>query len=208
MELLFYSPLPLSALGKVLKVDAETLQTHLTYLIDTAIVIPDENGLYRLSDPIVDAVHRVIDRRVVPHADVANALKGYLKEKGENAAGLFELYRNLFRARRFSGEEGADDTEINLTSDLISMEIDFYHARDFENAVKMGKLFLEQRPDNTEAKAFIVRALAQLGRYGEAESYIKTIRDCGYLRDAYFLTGFAERHKDNLPLLIFGERIT
>ena len=199
--LCYYSPLPLAVLGKVLRVDAETLQTHLTYLIDTAIAIPDETGLYRLSDPIVDAVQRVTDRRAVPHAEVANALKDYLKEVGEDS-GLLELSRNLFKARRFSGEEEPDESEINLISDLISLEIDFYHARDYENAVKMGKLSLEQRPNNTQAKTFLVRALAQLGRYGEAEDHIKTLRDTGYLRDAYFLTGFVERNKEHTQLAI------
>jgi tetratricopeptide (TPR) repeat protein len=199
--LCYYSPLPLSVLGKVIKEDAEDMQKHLTYLIDTAIVIPDKNGHYRLSDPIVDSVQRVIDKRIVPHPEVASALKDYLKEVGDDT-GLLELSRNLFKARRFSGEEGVHESEINLISDLISLTIEFYHSRDYENAVKMGKMSLNQRPESIEAKTFLVRALAQLERYEEAESYIKTLRDAGYLRDAYFLTGFIERQKEHIGLAI------
>jgi tetratricopeptide (TPR) repeat protein len=192
----YYSPVPLSVIGKVLEVDAEELQHHLAYLIDTAIVIPDVKGLYRMSEPVVDAVQRFIEIKSVPHDRVAEALKEYLSDEVENK-GLLDLSRNLFKARRFSGQVEADESEISLISDLISLEIEFYHARDFENAVKMGKLAVEQRPNNNESRSFLVRALAQLGKYDEAETHIQYLRDCRHLKDAYFLKGFVERLKGN-----------
>lgn len=193
----YYSPLPLVIIGEVLSLDASLLQERIAYLIDMSIVIPDESGLYRLSDPVVDSVQKLINRMEVPHKEVVGALKRYLADS-EEELGLLELSRNLFRARRFAGMEGVDDSEINLVSDVISLETDFYHARQYENAIRMGNIALEERPDSAEARGFIVRSLVQLGRYQDAQTHITYLRDAGYLRDAYFLTGLMERHKGYL----------
>ena len=63
----YYSPLPLSVIGKIVDLNTEELSSTLTLLIDTCIVIPDLNGLYALSDPITEAAQRIVDRTKIPH---------------------------------------------------------------------------------------------------------------------------------------------
>lgn len=188
----YYSPLPLSVIGKIIGLGPDRLASHLNFLVDTCIVLPDENGLYAVSDPIVEAAQRIVDRSEIPHKLIADALDEYIREDAEPQH-LLSVGRSLFRARRLSGEETESSQEISLVSDLIALETQCYHSRDYDKAIEYGLASLESRPDSTEARTFVIRALAQLGRFTDTKKHIEYLRNKGQFRDVYFLEGFIAR---------------
>ncbi|HMU49766.1 MAG TPA: TIR domain-containing protein [Geminicoccaceae bacterium] len=196
-NLALYSPLPLPILGRLVKSTPEELNFSMGYLIDSALVSPDSRGHYWLSEPVVDAVHRISKGTIsVDHRSVAQALEEYLAELDEPERTL-ELRRSLYRAMLYGRAKSISCEQFDLVSDLIAVTIRFYHDQDYENAIDCGRLAVEQRPFNTKAREFLVRALIQVERFDDALDHISILQRQARYREAFFLRGFLERKREN-----------
>ncbi len=189
-----YNPLPLPVIGRVLRLTPEQCALQLAYLIDASLIRPDEGGLYWLVGPIVEAVHRLFGRDTVDHTGVASELDSYLNAADPRDRAI-ELAQALFRAKRLSGVAGVSAWEVGFASDLIQLTRQSYHARDYDSAIKYGRQVTAVRPDDVDARDYLIRALIQDERYEEAEQENQRLRDLGAIRDHYFLAGFLERRR-------------
>ncbi|PHV22939.1 hypothetical protein CSQ92_07925 [Janthinobacterium sp. BJB446] len=195
--LAFYSPLPLAVIGQATGLNAEVLAKCLGSLIHSSILEVDEDGFYRVSEPLIESAQHLFDRWKTPHQRVAKALQNYVSEFGVHRGGLAVL-RGLFRARNLAQLKGSDD-EISFPSDLVRLTEDFYHQREFDRALEIGNQALLLRPQNVDALSFMARSYAQLGRFDEATGEAQKVRDLGALKEYYFLMGFSNRLQSNLP---------
>lgn len=189
-----YNPLPLPVIGTVLGMQPDETARHIVALINAALVWPGENGLYWLAAPVVEAVARVLSEVRTDHSRVFAALGHYLEE-ADPADRVLSLSQSLYRARRFSGAPDKVEWEAGFASDIIDLARRSYHARDFERAIAFGKEAVSLRPDDIDAREFLVRALIQEERYEEAVRENARLKELGALRDFYFLAGFLERHR-------------
>ena len=196
-----YGALPLTVIGGALGLSIEELTDNIGYLFDCVFVIPDEDGRCRLAEPLVDSIHRVVGGiENINHKELAEALNDYVGSvEGEDKR--LDMARALFRSQVLGGV-GSTDASVRLASDLIRLTEDFYHQQDYENAVKYGEVAISQRPRNVDVRIYYVRALVKFEQYQEAETQISELRDLGELREAYFLTGFMERRRENLVAAI------
>lgn len=194
-----YNPLPLNIIGSSLGIKPFDLAEDLAFLIDSAFVIPDEDGLYWLADPLVDAVFRVFNSNI-DHARLAEELSRYLADESSNIRRL-ELTRHHFRALARSGAGEALIRSGNyLISDIIRLMIDSYHSRDYSSAIKYGKVAIEKQPNNINVHSHLARAYIHEGSssdYEQARREIEEIRHLGDPREAYFLEGFLQRNQGN-----------
>lgn len=198
LELLaFYSPLPLAVIGQATSLSAEELAQVLTKLIHSSVIEVDDDGFYKVSEPLLESAQHLFDRWKTPHQRVAKALQGYVSDFGVHRGGLTVL-RSLFRARNLAQLKASDD-EISFPADLVRLTEDFYHQREFDRALEIGKQALVMRPDNIDALSFIVRSYAQLGQFENASADAQKVRQFGALKEYYFLMGFCSRLQSNLP---------
>lgn len=189
--LAFYSPLPLAVIGESTGLSSTTLADALTQFLHSSILEVDADGFYRVSEPLIEAAQHLFDRWKTPHTRVAKALEKYIVEFGIERGGL-GLLRSLFRASRLANLD-ASENEISFPADLVTLTGEFYHQRDYDRALEIGAHALQARPDNLEARSFIVRAYAQLSQFPKAHAEVQKIRELGSLKDFYFLTGFINR---------------
>ena len=198
----YYSPLPLRVLGDVVVEDKQALVRDLMFLIDCSLVIPDDNGNYAIADPVVEAVHRITSLGDINHHLVATSLADHLDDATSDDRDVLRLARSLFRANRLCGVTERRDKnvrmEIGLVSDLVRLQVDSYHARDYENALNYGRLALDRNDASLDAHAYVVRSFAQLGRREEAVAHLDRYRTVARLKDVYFLQGFVERISGDL----------
>jgi tetratricopeptide (TPR) repeat protein len=192
--LAYYSPLPLSVIGQCLNIDATHIDEATQYLLDVAFIVPD-NRIFRIADPLVNAVIRLFGQRWNSHSLVANALEKFLSTSDDDEL-RFTLARSLFRAVNYSGVSQSKEA-ISLTSDLINLSQQFYHDRNYERAIEYCRKAIELRPQNVEIRTYLVRALIQKQQFPAAEKEISEIVNMGQLRDAWFLRGFLSRHRQD-----------
>lgn len=189
--LAFYSPLPLGVIGESTGLTAAPLADALRNLLDSSILEIDSEGFFLVSEPLVESAQNMFDRWKVPHARIAKALENFIKEVGVERGGL-TLVRGLFRAARLANLD-VSDSEMSFPADLVRLTEELYHQREYERAVEIGQHALGFRPENLDARSFVVRALAQLGKVTEAKQQLQKVRELGWLRDFYFLAGFIDR---------------
>ena len=193
----YYSPLPLYVLSEILELTGEQVSRDLVFLIDCSLVVLEENGHYAIADPVIEAVHRAIALSEVDHTRVATAITRHLRELSSKDHGVLVLARSLFRANRFASILGVDNTqadlEIALLSDFVRLTQESYHARNYDATIRYGRIAAEKAPGNRDARSFVVRALAQLGRREEAIAELQSYKSTARPRDVYFLLGFVER---------------
>lgn len=193
-----YSPLPLQVIGLSLRLDVEKLALEMQYLLECAFVSPDEQGDYELSAPLIEAVARAVGLVDVDHASVARTLYGALK--GEEATpNRLALSRHLFRAATVSDEVRDEIDIFALVADLIRLAKEYYHARDYENCIKFGEMAVKERPRNVDVRSYIARAYAQNEKFEDAHIHANAVEKLGNRREAYFLRGFINRFRGNIP---------
>ena len=172
------------------------------FLVDCSLVVPDENGNYAIADPVVETVHRITNLGDIDHCKVATSIADHLSDVTSDDRDVLRLARSLFRANRFCGlteeSNASARMEIGLVSDLVRLQVDSYHGRDYENALRYGRLALEKNYASEDAHAYVVRTLAQLGRRVEAFHHLDRYREIARPRDVYFLRGFVERISGDL----------
>lgn len=190
-----FSPIPLPAVVSSLRITLESADNVLTRLIDLSLVIPDGDGLYRISEPIKEAATSTYgfpSRELC--AEVANTIEQYLESDMAPHRHL-DLARALFRATRFAGATDKQDGLIRLASDVIRMTEDYYHARDYKQSVECGYLAINERPDSITARSYLIRSLIQLERWLDAEHQLKELARFARGKDVHFLRGFLERRR-------------
>ena len=172
------------------------------FLIDCSLVIPDDSGNYAIADPVVEAVHRITSLNDIDHHSIATSIADHLDDATSDDRDVLRLARALFRANRISGVMGqrAENArmEIGLVSDLVRLQMDSYHSRDYDSALEFGRLALDRNDTSPDAHAYVVRSFAQLGSREEALAHLDKYRSFARLKDVYFLQGFVERISGNL----------
>jgi tetratricopeptide (TPR) repeat protein len=188
------SPLPLQVVCEALGKTAEDLEAPLIRLIDLALVIPDGDGLYRISDPIVEAAASAFGFPTAAQCDhVARSLDSFLLENPSSPRRL-DLSRLLFRVSVLSGSEPSESA-VRLAADLIVLTEEHYHAHAYSEAVKCGRVALEERPESLTARTYLIRALVQLEEWDEAEKQLAELRRYAPARDVHFQRGLLERSR-------------
>ena len=191
-----YSPLPLSVLGATVKLEKEALSEHLVKLIDYSLVVPAREGFYAIAEPVADAVIKVTRLLInaSEHSTIANGLKTFLDEN-ELQEHAIDSYRLLFRAARNSSDIKLAGQALFLANDVIQLLERNYHARNYEEAVKLGREAVAMSPRSTNAHSFLIRALIQENMWADAEEALKRFQVVAPQRDALFLRGFLHRKK-------------
>lgn len=195
-----YSPLPLAVIGEAVGVDSKTLSEHIIRLIDYSLISPAREGFYSIADPIRDAVVR-LTRLIMSkheHSAVANSLKKYIDEN-EIEEHAIDAYRVLFRAARNSGDPKLAADAIYLANDVIQLLERSYHARDFEEAIRLGREAVAMRPRSVTARSFLIRAFIQEAMWPDAEQALTEFELVAPPREVFFLKGFMKRKQGDVP---------
>ena len=194
------SPLPIELLISFFD-HSDAAVSALLNLIDSSLVVPQEGtSWYRISEPIIDYVEQRLPRCTIgDYRMVANGLEKFLAEDQENGQYL-DLSRLFYRALVRAGDK-AHPRAFALLSDWLRLAEEFYHQRDYDNAIKYATLAHESNPSNT-ALTWIVRCQVKLGSYDNALTGIEQLRRIGQVRESHFLRGFLERHRANYALAV------
>jgi tetratricopeptide (TPR) repeat protein len=191
------SPLPLEVLTQVVSADSKKIAKVLLELIDLALVVPDPDGWYRISSPVVEAVAREYRD---PSADifkqVAGRLKTFLRSAGPGVR-YVELERVRYRALAMSGSFGASQEGLSMAADWIRLAEQLYHDRLYQRSLEFGRLAVEARPENSDSHRWLISALIKLGDFTEAGEALDEMFRYGMRREGLYLEGFMERHKNN-----------
>lgn len=188
-----YSPLPLQVISDAIKVENGELVREIFGLIDHSLILPDENGLYAIADPISDSV--VSEFRSGPdidHVTIFKSLKDLLS-KGDMELPRLDLNRLLFKAAVRSGIK--DNAAFHLTNDLIKLLTDFYHRREYKRCIEAARLAISEAPSSDTSWDYLIRALIQDEQWSLAGSEITNFEKYGARRDIDFLRGFLARKK-------------
>ena len=191
-----YSPLPSSVLASVIKISQEAMDSSLVHLIDLALVASTEDGNYRIADPIADASLKAFGYPSDEHNKaVAINLSNYLLSVEDGEYSRLTLSRVLFRAAAIARVKDIVSQAVYLSNDLIRLTETLYHERQYIESIKMGLTALEERPESTTARSYLVRSLIQEERWSEAEQQLRELERHAPLREVYFLKGFLERKR-------------
>lgn len=187
-----YDALPLPVLGTVLQVDQSTIDADATKLLDLALLEIDRDGFYFVSDPIRDVVYRAFGKFVLPFREIASAIDRYLKDRqgDEEWDEPLSLLRAKYKTYVLAGRSRKD--VFHIASDLVRLQMTYYHEQDYEKSIEFGKEALSARPDQLLVLNHIARAEAHLEHYDEAFAAIQKIKPLS-LKDAKFCEGFVFR---------------
>ena len=193
--LTMFSPLPFQVIQLCLQADIEDVYKLMMKLIDLSLVIADGNGLYRISDPIVDSAINAFGLPAQKRsAIVAEHLNYYIENETLQSRHL-ELSQALFRAARLSMNAELAGNAIHLVSDIIRLTEKYYHAREYDQAIKCGRSALSERPDSITARSYLIRSLIQKEQWIEADRELTQLTRFAPARDVYFLHGFMKRRQ-------------
>ena len=194
-----FSSLPLFTISSILSLSQEKIQDIVSQLIDLALVVLTQDGYYQIADPIRETAENAYGP--VPESEirkVAWGLNYFLQLNLPNNLHRLELSRTLFRAAHLAKDEEILKNTIHFASDLVQLTVKLYHSRRYDDAIKCGYMALEERPNNVEARSYLIRALIQEERWYEADDMIHKLQSYAPRRDVYFLTGFLERKRGNI----------
>ncbi|HEX7315258.1 MAG TPA: TIR domain-containing protein [Pyrinomonadaceae bacterium] len=191
-----YSPLPLPVLAAVIKTEQEALANSLIQLIDLALVASTEDGNFRIADPISDAALKAFGYpSEEQNKAVAINLWDFLKAAEEIESSRLVLSRVLFRAAYIAREKDIAAQSVRLSNDLIRLTETLYHERQYQKSIDTGLAALEERPESTTARSYLVRSLIQEESWERAQEQLRQLERYAPLREVYFLRGFLERKR-------------
>lgn len=189
-----YSPLPLSVISDVIGTSMVNLSPCIVQLIDKSLIVCDDAGYYRISDPVKSAVNRTFGFLSLSyHEAVAKSLFIYLREADTRQK--VDLSSVLFRSARLANNKTISQSAFHLVSDMINLAETLYHSRKYKESIEMAKLALQERRDNPYAREYLIRALIQEERWPEAEEEIEIYSNNANLYDVYYFKGFLFRKK-------------
>jgi tetratricopeptide (TPR) repeat protein len=195
-----YGHLPEDSLLALVGLNKIDYDKEVRYLLDKAFVIPERQGLYRLADPLTEAVQRIIADFKINHSAIAQGLEAFIKRLDEIVAldendrdlrrGRLDAERLLWRARTAAGDAVSAEKNVYLAADVISALRTSFHAREYDAAISIGQVAVEMRPDSVEARSLLARAYINKEKYTEAHAQIDSLKDRGHFREQYFLLGY------------------
>lgn len=187
-------PMPPEVLSKFLAIDQEEVSRSLISLIDASLIIVDDSGFYKLSDPIEDAAFREFGLlKAEEFASAIEVINAAIRPDTGMDKRLM-LARSLSRASAHAGTE-IPEAAVMLTGDLVSVIERNYHARRYEDVVKMATHLLETNPNLEQTRVLLIKALAQTERFCEADEQLNLLRTGLPERDYCNLQGFLCRKK-------------
>lgn len=189
-----YSPLPLSVISDVIGISTQNLSACIVQLIDKSLIVCDDAGYYRISDPVKSAVNKTFGFLSLNyHEAIAKSLFIFLRDADTRQK--VDLSSVLFRSARLANNQNISKSAFHLVSDLINLTETLYHSRKYKESIEMAKLALQERRDNPFAREYLIRALIQEERWSEAEEEIEIYSNNANLYDVYYFKGFLYRKK-------------
>jgi len=195
-----FSPLPLNVLSEI---NSDIKKTHevLYKLIDNSLITVDPFNHYKVSAPIKGAVN---DLYKFPNKEIlkkiAITLNIYINDIEDEKK--LDLSRILFRIGSWIDDEESINNGIKLRSDYIKMLEQAYHQRDYKKAIEYGFIASKESPDNQRARSYLIRSLIQLEKWQVASEQIQKMEEFAEYRNIYYLQGFLERKKGDIPKAI------
>ena len=197
-----FSPLPFQVIQKCLQTDIEDVDRLMMKLIDLSLIIADGGGLYRISDPIADSAISTFGLPAQERAAVVAEHLNYYIENETLQSRHLELSQVLFRAANLSKNSELADNTIHLISDVIRLTEEYYHDREYDQAIMCGRSALYERPDSITARSYLIRSLIQKEQWIEADRELTELMRYAPIRDVYSLRGFMERRQGNCSAAI------
>lgn len=193
-----YSPLPLSSLLSLYSGTQSEAHDKLYEMIDCSLVRVIDGQLYRIADPIKGSVNEVFG---YAGKDILNRilepLEHYVDSANEDHK--LELSRVLYRLGFTLNNQRAKAKGIKLDSDYIKLLEDSYHQRKYKEAIDLGYEAVRHCSDSTKARTFLIKALIQEEKWDAAQTQIDVLYPTDEYRNIYYLQGFLERKKGNIP---------
>lgn len=188
-----YSPLPLRVIGDVLKTTAEDLSDAMLWLMDRALITIDEYGYYLISDPVSEAINRIIGFSSEAEAKgVIESLDKILKEAEDPGIPQPSVLRVLFRAHALIGDKAYKE-QFHFGSDIIKLCKEYYDRREYSKAVECSQIAVAELPESHSARSYLIRSLIQDDQWDDAYKAIEEARSILTIREIHFLRGFYYR---------------
>jgi len=193
-----FSPIPIQSIVQALGVSLEKATETLISLIDLSLVIAEGDGLFRIADPIAEAASNVFGFPTKEMMKTVGISIQKVLRSSEIQHRYLELSRMLFRAARLSGAVELEIGVSRLSSDVIRLTEEYYHSRDYAQAIEFGRLAVTERPDSTTARGYLIRALAQQEMWAEANEELEKMEHHAPPKEVKFLRGFVLHRQGHL----------
>lgn len=188
-----YSPLPLRVIGDALKTTAEELSDALLWLMDRALITINEDNYYLISDPVSEAINRIIGFSSETEAKgVIESLNEILKDVEEPRIPQPSVLRVLFRAYAFIGDESYK-AQFHFGSDIIKLCKEYYDRREYPKAIEYSRIAVAELPESQSARSYLIRSLIQDDKWEDAYKAIEDARPILPIREIHYLRGFYYR---------------
>lgn len=183
---------PFSALSLAVNIDETSLSSILKKLIDNCLIVPIDESYY-MAKPIKDAVYRV---KIFLDKEFYQELSKKLEANywtGESASPTLEIVDATLHAIARSGSLNLRPfQDLVRPSILQRLSSEFYHKKDFENALEYAKRTIAVDNKKKEAYEIQFKALVQLEQYDLAEQVLYEIEKRQFYK-YYYLKGFMLR---------------
>ena len=193
-----YKPLPLNIVSSTLGIDIKDLSNLVSRLMDLSFIVV-EDRLYRVADPIEDAVVKAFG---TPKSKVVEALAQALVELIDDPAfeeQRLDLHRNLYRTSWFVKDRRLDKSVIFLFNDLIGTIKTLYDVdRDYSKVIEAATVALGMcigKSDYETVISYKAKSYIRQEKWDEAEKEIEYLRKHAPLRNVYYILGFLNRRR-------------
>jgi len=194
-----FSPLPLAVIANFCGGDAATVASRVARLVDVSIVVPADDGMFAIAEPLRDAAYKQAE--YFPASDskkLAACVNSWIAEFQDTSFSL-SFSRTIYKIAKQGGDSPLAQSVAHLTADTFQLAKRAYNTQNYEEACTLFESVLELRPDNEAAMAFLVRALGHLYKWAECEEVLRKLdRMHVPIRTTSFLRGFVERKKGHI----------
>jgi tetratricopeptide (TPR) repeat protein len=108
----------------------------------------------------------------------------------------------MFTAAHLSGDSAIASDAVHLANDLIKLTETLYHQRRYQEAIEAGYIALDERPNSSTARRYLIRGLIQEEKWTEAVLQIERSQQYAPKREILYHWGFLERHRGDIPKAI------
>ena len=191
-----FSPLPYTVLCTAIGVEEKNFAGHIRRLADLALIYP-EDGLFRIADPVEDAVRSMFG--VPDDTDAKIIIETVSTALSETVEGIprLDLSRVVFRAAHFTTDTFSVETARYLAKDLASIAEQLYHARSYSKAIAVAQEAVLARPNAIRPRKYLAKALVQQENWTEAEEHLTHLERIAPASEWLFERGFAEKRRKN-----------
>ncbi len=196
-----YKPLPLNIVASTLSTTMKELSVTVSRLMDLSFIVV-EDRLYRVADPIEDAVIKAFG---MPKSKVVEALaQAIVKLIGdpEFEEQRLDLHRNLYRTSWFVKDKRLDKSVIFLFNDLIETIKALYDVdREYSKVIEATTVALgrcRSKSDYETVISYRAKSYIRREKWNEAEKEIEDLREHAPLRNVYYIRGFLNRRRGKI----------